>query len=500
MFLQNSQATIVYVVKPIIFYLNRKLIEDVVPSMDLGNEIGVGTPRMVLYFLIALGIIIILAACFNYMNLSVARSLKRAKEIGIRKVAGAGKRDIIIQFLGEAMLIAFLSFLVALVLLEFLIPAFYGLDPFVSDVFYLKKSPQLYLVFFAFSLLVGLFAGIFPAFNISTFQPIQSIKQLTNVKIFSRIGIRKTLVTIQFALSLIFILTVIIVLKQQNKVLETDLGVDIENLMSVWLNDDVDYEVFAQQVQQLNGVEDVSASRFALLLGGDAQTKIVYGNQSDSMMLSFNHVSSNYVEQMGIELIAGKSFPHDTHSKGEQFVVLNEKATKQMGYATPAEALGQAILIDTLTLSVIGVTKDFHHDNIWFGKIQPFGFRHGGDYASTANIRLNGTNTSETIQAIHGIWDEFSPQQSIQSYFTDERVYYMSKFFKMGSRIIGFVGFLTILISCLGLLGMVVYTIEGRLKEVGIRKVLGASEGNLNWQLAKGFLVLLSIAILIAVR
>lgn len=480
------------------YLFKSQALTEVMPSNDLGNEIGVGTPKMVLSFLIVLGIIIMLAACFNYMNLSVARSLKRAKEIGIRKVAGAGKRDIVIQFLSEAILISFLSFLVAVILLELLIPAFYGLDPFVEDVFYLKKSPKLYLIFLGFSLFVGLFAGIFPAFNISRFKPIQSIQKLSNVKMFSRIGFRKSLVTFQFALSLIFILTVIIVMQQQKKIMTADLGIRIDNMLNVWMGDDVNYEVFAQKVEQIKGVESISASWSAMLIGGLANTKATFNNQADSMMLAYNFVSPNFINNMEIKLLAGENFPKNNHSKGEQFVLLNEKATQRMGFQSPDEALGQSILIDTIALTVLGVTQDFHHDNIWFGKIEPYGLRQGNDMA-LANIRLDETNTSETILAINKTWDELSPQKGIHSFFIDERAYHLSKFFKMGSKIIGFVGFLTILISCLGLLGMVIYTIEGRLKEVGIRKVLGASEGNLNWQLAKGFLFLLSIAILIAV-
>ena len=474
-------------------------LSDVMPSRDLGNDIGIGTPSMVLYFLMALGIIIMLAACFNYMNLSVARSLKRAKEIGIRKVIGARRKDVVFQFLGEAVIISMFSFLVAAVLLEFLIPAFYGLDPFVEEVFYLPKTPGIYLMFFGFSLFIGLIAGIFPALNISKFQPIQAIQQFANVKLFSRVGIRKALVTVQFTLSLIFILTVIIVLQQQKHVLNADLGVNTKNLFNVWMNDKVDYEVFAQKARQLKGVEDVSASRSAILIGGLMQEQIKYNNGQDSLELGYNKITSNYIDNMGIELIAGKNFPTEYSSDKEQFIILNEKATKLLGYETPHDALGYTITIDTALLTIIGVTADFHHDNIWFEEIKPYSLRQGSDLAQNANIRLTGIDEKETVLAIHKIWEELSPDASISAFFTDTRIYFMAKFFRMGSGIISFVGFLTILISCMGLLGMVVYTIEGRLKEVGIRKVLGASMGNINWQLAKGFFLLLGIAILIAV-
>ncbi|MEO1260979.1 MAG: ABC transporter permease [Bacteroidota bacterium] len=482
------------------YYLfESQALSDVMPSRDLGNEIGIGTPAMVMHFLTALGIIIILAACFNYMNLSVARSLKRSKEIGIRKVIGARKRDVIFQFLGEAVLIAVFSFLVAIGLLEFLIPAFYNLDPFVGEIFNLPRTPGVYLMFFVFSLLVGLFAGFFPAVNIAKFQPIQAIQQLANVKLFSRVGVRKALVTVQFILSLIFILTVIIVLQQQKHILDADIGVNTDNLFNVWMNEQVDYEVFAQKVKQLKGVEDVSASRYAILLGGGNVATVNFLERQDSMELYFNRVSKNYIKNMEIELVAGTDFPDNSLPENDQFIILNKKATESMGFESPAAAIGETIKMDTQALTVIGVTDDFRHDNIWFSDIQPFGFMEGKNIARSANIRLNGVELSTTVNSIHQIWDELSPNKSINGYFTDTRVYYMSKFFRMGSMIIGFVGILTIIISCMGLLGMVVYTIEGKLKEVGVRKVLGASTANLNWHLSKGFFLLLGIAIFIAV-
>jgi len=480
------------------YLFESQALADIVPSRDLGNEPGVGTPQMVLTFLIVLGIIIMLAACFNYMNLSVARSLKRAKEIGIRKVAGAQKKDIITQFLGEAVLISILSFFVAIGLLELLIPAFYALDPFVKEVFYLTKPLELYLMFFGFSLLVGLFAGIFPAFNISKFQPLQSIQKLSNVKFFSQNRFRKSLVTFQFTLSLIFILTVIVVLQQQKKVLNADLGIRIDNKMNVWLNDEISYEVFSQKIEQVKGVESVSASWNAVILSGMQSTMAKFNDQSDSIKLSFNKVSENYLENMEIKLLAGEDFPKNINSKGEQFVLLNEKATRQMGFASPSAALGTSVLMDSVSLTVIGVTQDFYYDNIYFGKLNPFALRLGNEFG-VANISLSEANTSATIQGIHQAINEISPQESMATFFTDQRAYHLSKFFRIGSSIVGFVGFLTILISCLGLLGMVIYVVEGRLKEVGVRKILGASERNLNWQLAKGFFLLLGIAILIAV-
>jgi putative ABC transport system permease protein len=484
------------------FLFLSQALSDIMPSQDLGNEIGTGTPAILLYFLMSLGFLLMLAASFNYMNLSLARSLKRSKEIGIRKVIGARKKDIVFQFLGEAILIALLSLLVALVLLELLIPVFYGLDPFIGQTVHLTRSPLMYLGFFGFSLVIGLLAGLFPAFNISSFQSIQSLKQLSNVKIFSKVGIRKVLITMQFALSLLFILIVIIVLQQHKHVIETDLGVRADNLMNIWMTESVDFDVFSQQVEQINGVEAVSSSSVDMLIGGRAEVTAHFKNNTDSIQLGFNAVAQNFIDFMEIEIIEGNNFPEDINTAAEQFIILNETAVKRMGYETPKQAIGEIVMLGSggdSGLKIIGVTKDFHHDNIWFTSIQPYALRQGGEFQKKLDVRLSAANSVATIAAVHELWNKLSPKESISAYFTERRMRNLDKFFQMGSRIIGFIGFLTILISCMGLLGMVIFTVEGKLKEVGIRKILGASEISINWQLSKGFLMLLGIAIIIAI-
>ncbi|MEM6700066.1 MAG: ABC transporter permease, partial [Bacteroidota bacterium] len=392
------------------YYFESQALSNIMPSRDLSNEIGIGTPSVVMYFLIALGVLIMLSACFNYMNLSVARSLKRAKEIGVRKVIGARKKDIIFQFLGEAVLIAVVALVVAIGLLQFLIPAFYGLHPFVEEIFYLKATPQLYLMFFGFSLLVGLLAGIFPAFNISSFSPLQAIQQLANVKIISKVGIRKALITSQFTFSLIFIIAVIIVIQQQSYVMQTDLGVKTDNILNVSMQGEVDYEIFAQRVRQLPDVESVSAISNPLSSGGIQTLNAVFKNGQDSMKLQNSVVSPDYIENMGVQLLAGEAFPKTSNSKGEQFVLLNEKAVQRMGYGTPEQALGEElVLFDTLSLSIAGVMSDFHYsNNIWFDEIQPFALRSSSDYTWNATIAMSGVDENKTIAAIRGIWNELS--------------------------------------------------------------------------------------------
>jgi putative ABC transport system permease protein len=383
--------------------------------------------------------------------------------------------------------------------LEFLVPAFYNLDSFVSDTFLLDKSPANYLIFFGFNLLVGLAAGMVPALNIARFQPLQAIQQLSNLKVFSRIGLRKALVTVQFALSLIFILAVIIVLKQQSHVLNADLGQNIENVLNLPLQG-LDYDKFSPKASQVKGVGSVSYTSVALLTGENNDEIAHFGTRGDSMEVAQSFVSQNFLENMGMTLSAGNNFPEDNRSPGEQFTIINETAARRMGYESPEAALGKPIIVAGTPLSIIGVAKDFHHNNIRFSPIKPFVLRNKSERAQNAYLRLDeGANKQETLAALQAVWAEMSPQKPWFAFYLEERVYNMAKFFRMGSSIIGFVGFLTIVIACLGLLGMVVYTVEGKVKEVGIRKVLGASDGNIVWQLSKGCLLLLGIAIAAAV-
>ncbi|MEL6926348.1 MAG: FtsX-like permease family protein, partial [Bacteroidota bacterium] len=263
----------------------------------------------------------------------------------------------------------------------------------------------------------------------------------------------------------------------------------------------VDFEVFQQQVAQLPGVESMSSSSSTMIVGGNSGVTAYFQNNTDSMWLNYNMVAQNYIDFMEIELVAGENFPKGVNSKEEQFLLLNETAVARMGYDTPDAAIGSMVQLGddaTQTLRVIGVTKDFHHDNIWFSTIQPFALRQGGDFQKKLDIRLAESNVPTTIADIHKTWESLSGGESINAYFTDTRMYHLDKFFRMGSSIIGFVGLLNIIISCMGLLGMVIYTVQGKMKEVGIRKILGASTAGLNWHLAKSFLMLLGIAIIIA--
>ncbi len=487
------------------FAFEAQSLADITPGPALSNEVGFALPIFALYFLGGLGLIIILTACFNYTNLSIARALKRAREIGIRKVSGAQRPQIAVQFLTESILISLCSLLVAIFFLELLIPAFYDIDPLLSEFFHLSRSIPLYATFVLFSIIVGIVAGVFPALHLSKLQPKTILKNISSIKLFSRLALRKFLIIIQFALSLLFVISTIILLRQQNHMLSIDLGIKTNNIVNVDLQG-MDYNHFTRSISQIPGIEEVSGSMIVPAVGLNDGMIVKRPNEVDSLAIDYNRVSSNFLSNMELKLIAGRSFPENTSMVEEKFVILNETAVQRLNMGTPQAAVGQPLLYksrygsgrwNTTPLTVIGVIEDFHYQNV-ARPIGAYGIRHNDRQLDFANINISGSEIPATIAGLKSAWKELDPVHEFKYSFYDEETAKRFRHFTVISRIVGFVAFLAIIIACLGLLGMVTYAVEGRIKEIGIRKVLGATEGNLIWNLSRGFIQIMGIAAIIA--
>lgn len=478
-------------------------LDDIMPSEDLANDLGTATPKIVLYFLICLATLIIATACFNYLNLFLARSYQRSKEIGVRKIIGASRYSITKQFVGEAMIISFISLILALGILELLIPALQNLHPFVTDIFLLERTPGIYIVFLVFTLLVGLITGIFPALILSKIKPVLALQERITDNVKNKFTIRKILIGSQFFIALLFILSVLIILKQRNHVLQADLGSNIKDLMSIQLPSDKsaspDPGVLIQQLQQIKGVDAITSSAIGILTGSNNVIIANVTGKDETIELGYNDVAANFRDFMQIKLVAGNDFPHVIGDNPGSFMLINKEAARQFGFSNPDDAVGQQItMADNQLFTITGVTHDFNHDNIWFQGVRPFALRQGGQYQNKIDIRLSINNMSQTIKEINNVWDSYAPGLEMNSYFLDARVYYLDNFFRMGSKIIGFVGILVILICCMGLLGMVTYSVEQKLKEICIRKVLGANTFSLNMHLAKSYLKIILIGSILA--
>ena len=494
------------------YYFNYQPFREIAPGdFRLGNQMGMEFPRVILYVLTGLGLLILLLACFNYTNLSIARALKRAREIGIRKVSGAKRSQIITQFLLEAVITSLMALLLSVFLLEFLIEGFYELNPFIRDIFELPRAPWIYFAFFVFSIFTGLVAGLLPAIHLSSFSPVNILKGLRNLRFFSYVGLRKALLVIQFTFSLIFIISTLIIIRQQHKLLSTELGLKTENIININLQG-TDFNVFAQKAEQISAIKEITGSYIIPATGVNIGMYAKPLGQDKLFSLDYNSVCGNYLENLGLTLVAGNDFPHTFIQDHERFIILNEQAVSYLGYESPDAAIGARLIYtefeeeqDTVLpnniLQVIGVIKDFHYQTLGMpsSELGPYALRYKPQVVQYANIQVHGRDIPKTIDLLKEIWADLDEVHPFTFSFFDEEVAQTYIFFTSSSRILGLLGILAIIIACLGLLGMATYTVESRIKEIGIRKVLGASERGLIWKLSKGFLWLLSISIVIAV-
>lgn len=490
-------------------FVSQPLAEVSPGDINLGNQMGMEFPRLLLYILSGLSALILILACLNYTNLSIARAMKRAREIGIRKVVGAKRGQIITQFLVESVLVSFLSLFLAVCMLEFLIRGFFDLNPFIGQFFNLDRSPAIYGMFIGFALFVGILAGLLPALQLSRFKPIVVLKKLTNLKLFSYLGLRKTLVVIQFVFSLLFILTTVILIQQQEKLLSVDLGLSTENIVNISLQG-VDYDQLAVKLAQIPGVSAVTGSTIIPAKGWNiGLTVTLPGGGQES--LDCNYVTSGYVDNIGLSLIAGERLPAIPASdSATNYALINERAVAILGLNSPEEAIGQTLEEaaelhfnpDDVGSRIIikGVIKDFHYQTLMNPQsgIGPYALVQDPTQIGYANVKIDGSNLTKTMTSMVEIWETMEHPFPLQYTFFDEEVMESYKFFTMATQILGFLGFLAIIISCMGLLGMVTYAVEGKMKEVGIRKVLGATEQGLIWKLSREFAILLGIAMFIA--
>ncbi|MFN7116365.1 MAG: ABC transporter permease, partial [Saprospiraceae bacterium] len=442
--------------------LETQALRSINPSdQQLANEPGPTMPSWVMYFFSGLALIIITLACFNYANLSLARSLKRAKEVGIRKVTGAFRHQIIGQFLTESVVMALLALGGALLLLKFLIPAFYSLDAETRQIFNLEAKGFIYIWFFIFAITIGLLAGLSPALLLSRFRPVQTLRKLANVKIFSQLNVRKGLIVTQFAVSLIFIITTVTMNRQFHHMMNVDLGFNKDNIIHVELQNQ-SYSIYQQAISQHKDVKSVSASSIIPATNGLSGVHARKSGSADSVYLAYVSVDPNYIPNMELKLLAGRNFESVDSADNERFVILNEKAIKDFKLGTPQEAIGQSITVEDRNLEVIGVVNDFVIMSV-NEPMRAIALRNYAEFYTYVNVRVSGYETQETLQALEAAWKSLGTRRPFRYQFYDEALANANLGMIITMKVVGFAGFLAILIACMGLLGMVMYTTETRL-------------------------------------
>jgi len=463
------------------------------------NEIGPSLDPITIWVLVALTCIVLLSACFNYTNLSIARALKRAKEVGIRKVVGAGKRQVIFQFVTESVVISLISLGFALLLFMFLKEEFVGIHDYINRLVVLDLSFVTILWFIALAIFIGIIAGIYPALFFSRIQALQVLKGITSLKLFRRVSLRKSLIVVQYVFSLIFITTTIIGYTQYKSFIAYDLGFSTENILNIRLQGNK-ADLLVEELSKIPAVKEISQSRIVTSLGNINGTQLKYKNQNDSISVQQNVVDANYLPLHGHVFLAGENFRNKRGDTQENEVIVNEKLLKQynIGNGNVNKAIDEIVTIEGKKLSIVGVLKDFHYERPEHS-IQPLVVRYSENPANYINAKISTTDWPSTFTSIEKIWKELDNNvHELDARFYEDQIEQAYSGFSMMIKVIGFLSFLAICISSLGLFGMVVFTTETKLREISIRKVLGAGEGNLVYQLSKNFMILLMLSATIA--
>ena len=466
-------------------------ISNITPGPDLGNAIGRGPSIGKVAAEVSVALIILISACFNYTNLSLARSLKRAKEVGVRKVSGASRRHIFLQFIIEAVMISLLSLALAYTMMELVQPMQFELLP--AEV---EMNIGLVISFVIFSVFAGLLAGIIPAITLSGFKPVQVLKNLSTVKLLGRGGLRKALIVFQFSLSLVIIIFMLVFDKQFQYMATGDYGFNREQIINIPL-DGSDYRLLKNEIETISGVEKVSATSDHLGKFASGTTKVKQQPADEPIHVRYYDVDEDFVANMQLKLIAGSTLV--PAGDMEKSIVINEKALAALKISSASDAIGKMVMLDDSTkVQVAGVLKDFHFEGFEF-PIRPLVFRSRETAFKYVNIKtsIKETEAASLIAAIQRNWKKLNPNQEF-SYTWFDKQFYDSKAASGTVSMLGLLAFMGISIACLGLLGMVVYTVEGRIKEVSIRKVMGASVTAIMSLLSKSFLKLVLIAIMIA--
>ena len=474
----------------------------------IGNEIGTTTPVFVFYFFLVLALVLMLSSSFNYMNLSVARGLKRAKEVGVRKIIGAGKRQIFFQFLLEAQLLMFTSFLLAYGLLQLLVPVFNNLkvlrdiDGAITMNF--NTNLTVYLVFLLFTFGVGLVAGIYPAAYLSSFRPLKVLKGVNNTGKKPSFLFRKVLVFFQYSFSVIFIITTIILYQQARIFMSVDYGFNHRNVLNLPMSN-VPYESFRNELLKRPEVTGVSAISDLPVVSQFKEVIVSKKNELDGEAeLKATHISIDpyTIENLELNLIAGSNIRAD---QNEKQIIINQKALNALNYENAEQAIDKTLDLSfdesdetkTTRCRIIGVVEDFSYEFI-FKESGPLVLNYDPKRLSMINIKLGTANVQQAAEQIEDVWNEFENMNHFEYESYEYTISEIDDEFADLVNIVGLVSFIAILIASLGQFSMVVHHTQLRVKEIGIRKVLGSNSSRLIFLLSKDFMVVILLAVGIA--
>ena len=463
-------------------------------NFDKSGNISGGRIQYVRLFSIV-AVFILLIACINFMNLTTARSIKRAKEIGVRKVVGAMRGALIRQFMSEALLIVILSIAVAMLIVMLVLPQFSHLTgKFIVMPF---DNPSFWFAIAGLLLVTGFISGSYPALYLSSFKPVRVLKGLPK---FSRSALwfRKGLVVFQFMLSIILIIGTIVVKEQVRYIQTMNLGYDRENLIYIPLEGDLTgkYELFKNQVQNMAGIQSVTrmTQNPTQIENGTGGVEWEGKDPTSGVEFTWTMVGYDFTRTLHTQLIQGRDFSKDfpTDSVG---YILNETAVKITGYKKP---IGKPFTFWEKKGTIVGVLKDFHFNSV-HTPINPLVLSLGETINwGEALVRTKAGQTKRALASLEKVCKELNPKFPFTYKFSDEEYQHLYASEQVVDQLSNYFSILAIFISCLGLLGLVMFSAEQRTREFGIRKVLGASPAILFSLLSREFLLLVVIALAIA--
>jgi putative ABC transport system permease protein len=465
-------------------------------STNAGEPEPTGSITYVYIFGIV-AIFLILIAAMNYMNLATARSTRRAREVGLRKVSGSRRSPLVLQFLSESIVFTLISLVISIALLIILLPKFNLLAGKSFD-YHVIYSPAVLLSLFGIILIVGILGGSYPAFFLSRFSPVTVLKgEITQGSAGSLF--RKVLVVIQFTVSVIMIICTMVVFRQLNYLKTMDQGFDQKNVVGLQLNRGMDrkYDVLKQLLLDDPQIQYVAATDTPI---GEGSGKLLFNVESDQGMaqrgVNYAVVDHDFIKALGIKIVKGRDFQKDMPSDTLKSVIVNETFVKRMNWTEPIGKKVELGDTNTLRARVIGVMKDYHQTGM-YNEIESLLLA----YRITNNviyIKISGSDIKPALNYIETKWKEIYPDQPFNYTLLSERFHRQFEADERRGFVFTMFTLLAILIACLGLFGLASYTVEQRTKEVGIRKVFGADEVTILKLISKDFLILVSVSIVIA--
>lgn len=480
--------------------LHIQKLTDIHLHSNLDDEQGQNSDINYVYIFAAIAFLILAIACINYMNLATARSANRAKEVGMRKVFGAGKGKLINQFLVESIVLVFFALVLAVVATASILPYFRSFTGLELE-FQLLSNLKLVSIILGSAILVGVLSGSYPAFYLSSFQPLKVLKgKLTSG---AKSGaLRRVLVVVQFTISVILIVSTVVVFNQLDYIQNKKLGYDRDQMMIMGVSQQVgdNYQAFKNELLTIQGVKSVGGSSRVpsgqLLDSQGAQAEVNGEMLPTEIVIKMLGVDADFIPTYQMEMASGRNFSKEYATDSANFI-LNEKSVAIIGWESADDAIGRNMIYGGVKGKVVGVVKDFHFESLQ-STISPIILLNTPDRSRNLSIKIEGTNIKSSIEQIEALYSKFSPDAPLNYNFLNDRFANLYTSETQRSQLFTIFSGLAIFLACLGLFGLASFTVAQRSKEISIRKVLGASVNQIVGILSKEFIILIVIAMFLA--